>query len=113
MGLMREPSRIMRGRYIAPVVASQVRPHTRAMTIATLQLPDTGSARLGSIDVVKQPDEIRKVLGYLPQEFGLYPNLSAETTLDHFATMKGIIDARERRELVQALLQQTILYEAR
>lgn len=82
-------------------------------TIATLQLPDSGTIQFGSIDVLTQPDELRKVLGYLPQEFGLYPNLSAEHTLDHFATMKGVIDAGQRKALVASLLQQTNLYEAR
>jgi ABC-type multidrug transport system ATPase subunit len=82
-------------------------------TIATLQLPDSGSIRFGDIDVLAQPEAVRKVLGYLPQEFGLYPNLSAEMVLDHFATLKGVADAKERRELVKALLQQTNLYEAR
>ena len=86
---------------------------TLMRTIATLQLPDSGSITFGDIDVVSQPDEIRKVLGYLPQEFGLYPNLSAEMVLDHFATLKGVMDGKQRRELVKALLQQTNLYEVR
>jgi ABC-type multidrug transport system ATPase subunit len=86
---------------------------TLMRTIATLQLPDSGTIRFGDIDVVADPEEVRKVLGYLPQEFGLYPNLSAEMVLDHFATLKGVADPRERRELVKALLQQTNLYEAR
>ena len=82
-------------------------------TIATLQLPDSGSIHFDDIDVVAEPEALRKVLGYLPQEFGLYPNLSAEMVLDHFATLKGVVDRRERRDLVQALLQQTNLYEVR
>jgi ABC-type multidrug transport system ATPase subunit len=82
-------------------------------TIATLQLPDSGTIRFGEIDVVAQPEALRRVLGYLPQEFGLYPNLSAELVLDHFATLKGIADAGERKELVKALLQQTNLYDVR
>jgi len=86
---------------------------TLMRTIATLQLPDAGSIRFGGIDVLKQPDELRKILGYLPQEFGLYPNLSAELTLDHFATMKGVTGNRERRELVASLLQQTNLFDVR
>ena len=57
---------------------------TLMRTIATLQQPDSGSIRLGDIDVLTQPDDVRKILGYLPQEFGLYPNLSAERVLDHF-----------------------------
>lgn len=86
---------------------------TLMRTIATLQPPDSGTIRFGTLDVLAQPDELRKVLGYLPQEFGLYPNLSAELTLDHFATMKGITDGRQRRELVAHLLQQTNLHDAR
>jgi ABC-type multidrug transport system ATPase subunit len=86
---------------------------TLMRTVATLQPPDTGSVRFGDLDVLAQPDELRKVLGYLPQEFGLYPNLSAELTLDHFATMKGVIERRARRELVHHLLHQTNLFEVR
>lgn len=86
---------------------------TLMRTIATLQLPDSGSIHFGDIDVVANPEAVRKVLGYLPQEFGLYPNLSAEMVLDHFATLKGVADARERKALVKALLQQTNLYESR
>jgi ABC-type multidrug transport system ATPase subunit len=86
---------------------------TLMRTIATLQLPDSGTLRFGDIDVLTQPDDLRRVLGYLPQEFGLYPNLSAEVTLDHFATMKGITDGRARKELVASLLHQTNLHHAR
>jgi ABC-2 type transport system ATP-binding protein len=86
---------------------------TLMRTIATLQQPDTGSIRLGEIDVLTQPDDVRKILGYLPQEFGLYPNLSAERVLDHFAQLKGVADRGERRGLVDALLQQTNLWDAR
>lgn len=86
---------------------------TLMRTIATLQRPDAGTIRLGPIDVLEQPDAVREVLGYLPQEFGLYPNLSAETVLDHFAELKGVTAAGERRALVGALLQQTNLYEVR
>jgi ABC-2 type transport system ATP-binding protein len=86
---------------------------TLMRTIATLQQPDSGSIRLGDIDVLAQPDDVRRVLGYLPQEFGLYPNLSAERVLDHFAELKGVAVAGERRALVQALLQQTNLWDAR
>src|SRR3712207_3903279 len=63
---------------------------TLMRTIATLQLPDSGTIRFGDVDVLRQPEEVRKVLGYLPQEFGLYPNLPAEVVLDHFATLKGV-----------------------
>ena len=86
---------------------------TLMRTIATLQEPDSGSIHLGDLDVLNQKDAVRRVLGYLPQEFGFYPNLSAETVLDHFATLKGLTDKNERRQVVGALLQQTNLYEAR
>ena len=86
---------------------------TLMRTIATLQRPDSGSIRLGDIDVLAQPAEVRKQLGYLPQEFGLYPNQSAEAVLDHFAELKGVTASGERRDLVAALLRQTNLYEVR
>ena len=79
-------------------------------TLATLQEPDSGRAFLGEIDVLKRKDEVRKVLGYLPQDFGLYPKVSAEALLTHFAALKGIANPKERREAVHALLQQTNLY---
>jgi len=86
---------------------------TLMRTVATLQQPDSGSVRLGDIDVLAQPDEVRKLLGYLPQEFGFYPNLSAERVLDHFASLKGVANSGERRDLVDALLKQTNLWGAR
>jgi ABC-2 type transport system ATP-binding protein len=86
---------------------------TLMRTIATLQRPDAGTIRLGQLDVLAQPDEVRKLLGYLPQEFGLYPNLSAEMVLDHFASLKGVTARGERKALVEALLQQTNLYAVR
>ena len=86
---------------------------TLMRTIATLQPPDSGSIRFGAIDVLQSPDDIRKILGYLPQEFGLYPTQTAEATLDHFATLKGATNPTERRALVASLLQQTNLYEVR
>ncbi len=82
-------------------------------TIATLQEPDTGSITLGELDVLKQKDEVRKILGYLPQEFGVYPKVSAEVLLDHLAVLKGISNKKERKELVQALLHKTNLWQAR
>lgn len=82
-------------------------------TIATLQEPDTGSITLGELDVLKQKDEVRKILGYLPQEFGVYPKVSAEVLLDHLAVLKGISNKKERKELVHALLNKTNLYAAR
>lgn len=82
-------------------------------TIATLQEPDTGSITLGELDVLKQKDEVRKILGYLPQEFGVYPKVSAEVLLDHLAVLKGISNKKERKELVHALLHKTNLWQAR
>jgi ABC-2 type transport system ATP-binding protein len=81
--------------------------------IATLQDPDEGTIRLGEIDVVNQKDEVRKTLGYLPQEFGVYPKVSAETLLNHFALLKGIANRRARKEVVDALLRQTNLWDVR
>ena len=81
--------------------------------LATLQDPDAGSARLGAIDVVNQKDEVRKTLGYLPQEFGVYPKVSAEKLLEHFALLKGVAGRGPRREVVEALLRQTNLWEVR
>lgn len=86
---------------------------TLMRTLATLQEPDSGRAFLGDLEVLKQKDEVRKVLGYLPQEFGLYPKVTAETLLTHFAALKGIRNSKERRELVRALLQQTNLFDHR
>jgi len=86
---------------------------TLMRTLATLQEADNGSVQLDNIDVLRQKDEVRKRLGYLPQEFGIYPKVSAETLLSHFAELKGIENATERREVVQALLRQTNLYEHR
>jgi ABC-type multidrug transport system ATPase subunit len=81
--------------------------------IATLQEPDTGSITLGGIDVVRQKDEVRQTLGYLPQEFGVYPKVSAESLLDHFAVLKGITGRRARKGIVEALLRQTNLWDVR
>jgi ABC-type multidrug transport system ATPase subunit len=86
---------------------------TLMRSIATLQEPDEGTIQLGDLDVVKQKDEVRRTLGYLPQEFGVYPNVTAERLLDHFAVLEGIIEKRARRETVDALLQQTNLWNAR
>jgi len=86
---------------------------TLMRTLATLQEADSGKAFLDGMDVLKQKDAVRKVLGYLPQEFGLYPKVSAEDLLSHFAALKGIADSKERRETVSALLHQTNLYDHR
>src|SRR5688572_8240056 len=86
---------------------------TLMRTLATLQEPDTGTIRLGDIDVVRQRDELRRTLGYLPQEFGVYPRVSAESLLEHFAVLKGITDRRSRKAVVEALLRQTNLWDVR
>lgn len=86
---------------------------TLMRTLATLQDPDEGSIRLGDLDVLKQRDEVRKTLGYLPQEFGVYPKASAEKLLDHFALLKGITQRGERKDIVEALLRQTNLWDVR
>ena len=82
-------------------------------TLATLQDADGGSAYLDSIDVLKQKDEVRKVLGYLPQEFGVYPRTSATDLLNHLAVLKGIDNLSARKEMVSYLLQKVNLYEHR
>ncbi len=86
---------------------------TLMRTIATLQEPDHGAIRFGDIDALQQKDRVRETLGYLPQEFGVYPKVSAERLLEHFAVLKGITERRARREIVEALLRQTNLYEVR
>lgn len=82
-------------------------------TLATLQLPDSGSITFDEIDIVKTPQEMRKQLGYLPQDFGVYPKVSAVELLHHIATLKGLQNKNERKEQVSALLQQTNLFEVR
>ena len=82
-------------------------------TIASLQEPSSGSVLFNNIDVVIHPHEIRKQLGYLPQEFGVYPKISAEKLLNHLAVLKGIINHKERNAQVTALLQQVNLYQHR
>ncbi len=82
-------------------------------TVATLQDPDSGSIDLDGIDVLRQKDQVRRVLGYLPQEFGVYPKISAQDMLQHLAVMKGVTSKAERKETVDALLQQTNLWEVR
>ncbi len=88
-------------------------------TIATLQEADSGSIRLtglpgeGDLDVLTQKDAVRRVLGYLPQEFGVYPRVTAEAMLDHIASLKGIANGSERKAIVQGLLQKVNLYDVR
>ena len=86
---------------------------TLMRTLATLQEPDEGSIRLGDTDLLNQKDEIRQTLGYLPQEFGVYPKAKAENLLDHFAILKGFSERRSRREIVEALLQKVNLWDVR
>jgi ABC-type multidrug transport system ATPase subunit len=86
---------------------------TLMRTVATLQDPDSGTIDFDGINVLTQKNEVRKVLGYLPQEFGVYPKISASDMLNHLAVMKGITSAKERKEMVDALLQQTNLWDAR
>ena len=86
---------------------------TLMRTIATLQDPDAGTIRFDGIDVVRQKDSIRKSLGYLPQDFGLDPNVTAERLLEHFASLEGIAPRAARREAVETLLRQTNLWDAR
>ena len=82
---------------------------TLMRTIATLQEPDQGSIQFDGIDVLRQKEEVRKLLGYLPQEFGVYPKVTAETLLNHLAVLKGIIDKKERKEVVEAYYTKRIL----
>jgi ABC-2 type transport system ATP-binding protein len=86
---------------------------TLMRTLATLQECDSGSVFLGDLDVLDEKDEIRRLLGYLPQDFGVYPKVSAYEMLDHFAVLKGLSNRARRREVVDGLLQQTNLFEVR
>ena len=85
---------------------------TLMRTIATLQDPDSGSIKLGELDVLRDKEGVRRVLGYLPQDFGVYPNVDAVTLLSHFATLKGITGG-ERKQIVEALLHRVNLWDAR
>ncbi len=86
---------------------------TLMRTLAMLQEAESGEILFNGVDVQSQPDHIRAVLGYLPQEFGVYPKVSAENLLDHIAVLKGIANKNERREQINFLLQQTNLFEHR
>lgn len=86
---------------------------TLMRVVATLQTPSSGSVRFGEIDVVKQPELLRRTLGYLPQDFGVYPRVSAEAMLDHLAVLKGLTNGKERRDAVQGLLNKVNLYNVR
>jgi ABC-type multidrug transport system ATPase subunit len=82
-------------------------------TIATLQDPDSGTIRFDGLDILKEKEALRRQLGYLPQDFGVYPKVSAEKLLNHFAILKGLAGKGERREAVEALLHQTNLWDSR
>ncbi|MBT5995166.1 MAG: ABC transporter ATP-binding protein, partial [Candidatus Marinimicrobia bacterium] len=86
---------------------------TLMRTIAALQDSDEGTITVGDIDVSKDKQSLREILGYLPQEFGVYPKISANDLLDHLAVMKGITDTKQRKEVVESLLYQTNLWEAK
>lgn len=86
---------------------------TLMRTIATLQAPDSGSAFLDGMDILDDKMGLRKLLGYLPQSFGVYPKMSAEDLLDYFAKLKGVADKSERAQIVRAALEVTNLFEVR
>jgi ABC-2 type transport system ATP-binding protein len=86
---------------------------TLMRTLAALQDADSGTATLGDIDVLNDKDAVRRVLGYLPQEFGIYPRISATEMLDHLAVLKGISNTSERKNLVASLLNRVNLYDHR
>lgn len=86
---------------------------TLMRTIATLQEPDSGTIHFDGVDVLRDKQAVRRLLGYLPQEFGVYPKVTAEAMLEHFAVLKGLASRRERRAVVRALLQRTNLWEVR
>ena len=86
---------------------------TLMRSVATLQTPTSGIIRFDDIDVIKNPEALRRVLGYLPQDFGVYPRVSAYDMLDHMAVLKGISNAKDRRETVEYLLNQTNLWDVR
>ena len=86
---------------------------TLMRTIATLQAPTSGTITFDGIDVIRDPEALRKTLGYLPQDFGVYPRVSAYEMLDHMAVLKGISNAKDRRETVEYLLNQTNLWDVR
>jgi ABC-type multidrug transport system ATPase subunit len=81
--------------------------------VATLQEPDAGTIRLGDVDVIAEKDRTRELLGYLPQDFGVYPRVTAEALLTHFAVLEGIVGRSARREVVESLLRQTNLWDVR
>jgi ABC-2 type transport system ATP-binding protein len=86
---------------------------TLMRTIATLQTPTGGTIRFGGVDVLAEPERLRRTLGYLPQDFGVYPRVSAYEMLDHMAVLKGVTSAADRRTTVETLLHQTNLWSVR
>ncbi len=86
---------------------------TLMRTLATLQEPDSGSIQFGDLDVLRQKEEVRRRLGYLPQDFGVYPRISALDMLDHIALLKGLVNSRERKEVVAAMLRRCNLHDVR
>ena len=86
---------------------------TLMRTVATLQTPTEGTIRFGDIDVVAEPERLRRTLGYLPQDFGVYPRISAYDMLDHMAVLKGIASPADRKATVETLLHQTNLWDVR
>ena len=81
--------------------------------LATLQEPDEGTIQLGELDVIREKERVRETLGYLPQSFGFHPRVRAERLLDHFAVLKGLVDAASRAAVVEALLKRTNLWDVR
>jgi ABC-2 type transport system ATP-binding protein len=86
---------------------------TLMRTIATLQTPTAGAIRFGEVDVLAEPEKLRRTLGYLPQDFGVYPRVSAHEMLDHMAVLKGVASPADRKTTVETLLQQTNLWSVR
>ncbi|HYJ82857.1 MAG TPA: ABC transporter ATP-binding protein [Allosphingosinicella sp.] len=86
---------------------------TLMRNVATLQTPTEGSIRFGDIDVIAEPEKLRRTLGYLPQDFGVYPRVSAYEMLDHMAVLKGIASASARKQTVESLLHQVNLWGVR
>lgn len=86
---------------------------TLMRSIAALQTPDSGSIKFGTLDVIRAPDKLRQVLGYLPQDFGVYPRITALQMLNHIAILKGLTNAAERKRVVEGLLHQTNLWDVR
>jgi len=86
---------------------------TLMRSIATLQTPTSGAIRFGDIDVIREPEKLRRTLGYLPQDFGVYPRVSAYDMLDHMAVLKGVASGKERKDTVESLLNQVNLWSVR